>query len=326
MTSAHALIAPTAPTRLPEHEWRALEHAHQERADHLTAAHRARKTRGERHPVEDFLWTYYSVTPGELRRWHPGAGVILEDAAEGRATWRYYRATSWAPAAAALDLTGYFAKRGGTVDYVERLLAATLERTPYYGCFGLHEWAMVYRLGPEQIRHAQLPLRLGHDATDAVVASHRIACSHFDAYRFFTPEAAPLNALRPTRDTQADTEQSACLHAGMDVYKWAAKLGPIVPGDLLLDAFELARDIREVDMRASPYDVTGFSGADGLTLAPIPIETAMGKANYAALQREFAARGNVLRERVLAAIRVSRAALGQEHGQGWQGQTVIVTS
>ena len=29
-----------------------------------------------------------------------------------------------------------------------------------------------------------------------------------------------------------------------------------VPGELMLDAFELARDIRELDMRASPYDLT----------------------------------------------------------------------
>jgi hypothetical protein len=62
-------------------EWRAREAAHQLRADALTAAHRARKQRGERHPVEDFLWTYYSVKPGELRRWHPGAAAVLEGGA-----------------------------------------------------------------------------------------------------------------------------------------------------------------------------------------------------------------------------------------------------
>ena len=38
----------------------------------------------------------------------------------------------------------------------------------------------------------------------------------------------------------------------MDVYKWATKLGPVVPGDLLLDCFELAREIRTLDMQASP--------------------------------------------------------------------------
>ena len=50
---------------------------------------------------------------------------------------------------------------------------------------------MVYRLGEDETRHADWPLRLGPDGTDAVVESHRIACSHFDAFRFFTEPAAP---------------------------------------------------------------------------------------------------------------------------------------
>ena len=306
-----ALIPPAAASHrqhlrhLDAAEWVPRERAHQARADALTAAHRERRSRHETHPIEDFLWTYYSVKPSELRRWHPGAGVVLTGAPVDRAAWRYYTVT--ATQDVTVELPAYFARRGATVDYVERLVRATLERPPLYGCFGLHEWAMVYRLGPDQVRHAGLPLRVGHAATDAVVESHRIACTHFDAYRFFTAAAAPLNTLTPTRDTQPDTEQAGCLHAGMDVYKWAAKLGPIVPGELLLDAFVLARDIREVDMRASPYDVTGFAGADGLPLTPIAIEAPDGKRTYAELQRGFAARGNALRERLLAAIAVARA-------------------
>ena len=296
--------AAPAPVLLTADAWRDRERAHEERADALTAGHRARTRLREKHPIEDFLWTYYSVKPGELRRWHPGAGVQLDGAAAGRSAWRHYRA---AGSAAAVDLPAFFARRGGTVDYVEQLLAATLAHTPKFGCFGLHEWAMVYRLTPEQLRHSALPLRIGHAATDAVVETHTIGCSHFDAYRFFTPDAVPLNTLRPSRETQPALEQSGCLHAGMDVYKWASKLGPIVPGELLLDTFVLARDIREVDMRASPYDVTGYTGADGAPLTPIPIETSAGKRTYARLQRGFAERGNALRERVLDAIARARA-------------------
>lgn len=298
-------------TPSPEHldatEWRGRELKHQLRADALTAAHLARRARHERHPVEDFLWTYYSVKPSELRRWHPGAAVALEEARD-RSTWKHYAPVD-GESAVAVDLDAFFAKRGGTVDYVERLLAETKDRAPQIGCFGLHEWAMVYRLGPEQVRHVGLPLRIGHEATDLVVESHRIACTHFDAFRFFTPEAAPLNTVHPTRETQPQLEQPGCLHAGMDIYKWAAKLGPIVPGEVLLDAFVLARDIREVDMRASPYDVSAYRGAAGHPLAPIAIETTEGKRRYAALQRDFAARGNALRERVLAAISSARAGV-----------------
>lgn len=297
---------------MSECEWRDLERSHQQRADQLSAGHRERKQSGKRHPVEDFLWTYYSVGPSELRRWHAGADVLLEGAGQDRASWRYYTAVGPVVGTedndAIVDVHAFFAKRGGTVDYIERLFEATTRHTPQFSCFGLHEWAMVYKTGPAQLRHTGLPLRIGHDATNHVVESHRITCTHFDAYRFFTPEAAPLNTLTPTREMQPDLEQAGCLHAGMDVYKWAAKLGPIVPGNLLLDAFEFARDIREVDMRASPYDVSGFTGSDGRILAPIPIETPEGKREYAALQRGFADRGNRLRRRVLAAIASARSA------------------
>lgn len=319
------------PVTLPAASWRARETSHAARADALTAGHRARKQRGIPHPIEDFLWTYYSVKPGELRRWHPGAGVILEGAGHDRASWRHYTALSEQHADgqehcggsiagpgpglglepglgldATIDLEAFFAKRGATVDYIERLLEATRDRPPQFGCFGLHEWAMIYRLQPEQVRHVGLPLRIGHEATDHVVETHRIACSHFDAYRFFTADAAPLNLLGPTRENQPELEQAGCLHAGMDIYKWAAKLGPILPGETLLDAFVLARDIREVDMRASPYDVSGFASAGGQPLEPIAIETAAGKQSYAALQATFTDRGNALRERVLTAISVAR--------------------
>ena len=50
-----------------------------------------------------------------------------------------------------------------------------------------------------------------------------------------------------------------------------------------------------MDMRASPYDLTA------LGLEPIPIETSEGKAEYVRLQRIHAERGQVLRERLLAA-------------------------
>ncbi|UBH07271.1 hypothetical protein K8P10_002782 [Leucobacter sp. Psy1] len=293
---------PTRLTRLPEADWRSRERVHAERADSLTAAHRLRKSRGETHPIEDFLFTYYTTTPGQLRRWHPGAGVSLVGAGSERAGWRHYRAGT----DATVDLTAYFAKRAGTVDYVESLLERTLDRPPRYGCFGLHEWAMVYQMTPEQLRHRGLELRIGHAATDAVVDAHPIVCTHFDAYRFFTDAAAPLNELTPTRETQRDLEQSGCLHAGMDVYKWAAKLGPIVPGEVLLDAFQLASEIRRVDMRASPYDVSGYG------LAAIPIETPEGKREYATTQRGFAERGDALRRRVLAAIAAARAARAAE--------------
>ena len=80
----------------------------------------------------------------------------------------------------------------------------------------------------------------------------------------------------------------------MDCHKWATKLGPAVPGELALDCFELARDIRLLDMRASPYDLSSYGET------PVAIETPEGKTEYAARQREFAARAGALRAGLIA--------------------------
>ena len=58
------------PGRLAGDEWLLLAEAHAERADALTAGWRERRTRGEKHAVEDFLFTYYPPRPAQLRRWH----------------------------------------------------------------------------------------------------------------------------------------------------------------------------------------------------------------------------------------------------------------
>lgn len=278
-------------TVLAAAEWRSRTGAHEERIDRWAAPHRERRSRGETHPVHDFLFTYYSETPGRLRRWHPGAGSALAPSADApapHAGWRWYRTDD--DGVVALDRAAYLADRGPTVEFVRGLLAATASRPAFTGCFGLHEWAMVYRA--DERRHT-LPLRLGRAGTDAVVEGHRIRCSHYDAFRFFTPDAVGRNRLQPTRETQPALEQPGCLHATMDLYKWAYKLGPAVPGELLADCFALAADVRELDMRASPYDL------DDAGFPAVRIETPEGKAEYAAAQRGFAARGAELRRRLL---------------------------
>ena len=189
-----------------------------------------------------------------------------------------------------LDVAAFLAERGDTVGFVRRLLAATASRPAFTGCFGLHEWAMVYR--DREHRHL-LPLRLGQRGTDEVVESHPVRCSHFDAFRFFTPAAVGLNRVQPTRASQPDLEQPGCLHATMDLYKWAYKLSPAVPGELVADCFALAAEVRELDMRASPYDLQEHG------YEPVPIETPEGKAEYVAAQRAFAGRGAALRERLM---------------------------
>ncbi|MEO5959693.1 MAG: hypothetical protein ABIZ49_08540, partial [Opitutaceae bacterium] len=66
------------------------------------------------------------------------------------------------------------------------------------------------------------------------------------------------------------------------------------PSELIADCFEFARDIREIDMRASPYDLRA------LGFAPIAIETPAGRAEYERHQRTFAARAEPLRACLIA--------------------------
>ncbi len=91
----------------------------------------------------------------------------------------------------------------------------------------------------------------------------------------------------------------------MDLYKHAFRLWPLVGSDLVADCFELAWDVRTVDMRAAPYDLSAWG------FEPIRIETPEGKQQYAALQRGFARRAAPVRRGLIAVCeRLERAAPG----------------
>lgn len=280
-------------TVLTPEQWRARQRAHGERMRCWTEPRRRRQATGEKHPVHDFLFTYYSHRPNRLERWHPGPGVVLAgDEAEQFLEYPGYERVDggvWLNPAACPPA------RARHAEFHLALLRATAERAPRLSCFGLHEWAMVYRLGPGQRRHADWPLRLGTAGTDAVLEEHPVRCAHYDAFRFFTDAARPRNAFTPTREGQIAQEQPGCLHANMDLYKAAYKLDPFIASELVADCFELAARIREVDMRASPYDLSA------LGYTPIRIETVAGRAEYARWQSEFAKAAAPLRAALIEA-------------------------
>jgi hypothetical protein len=250
------------------------EDRHRARLAPYVGPHLDRRQSHTEHPIHDFLFRYYSYRPAQLMRWQPPADLSEAKRPQAEATLR--------------------------------LLRATAGREGNFGCFGLHEWAMVYR--DDDTRHPQ-PLRLGHTETDKVVEGHRLGCSHWDAVRFFTPPALPLNTLRPFKDDRQDFEQPACLHANMDLYKHAYRLAGVVGSDLIADAFELAWDVRIMDMRAAPYDMTGITiDPYGIEWTPIAIETAEGKREYAELQRQFAERAAPIRESLTMRLEEALAA------------------
>lgn len=273
--------------KLSSSAWSELERSHQERALTLTQNHRQAK---HENPTEDFLFRYYAYSPAHLKKWHPGWGIELSDASTSqRSDWKWYTQGS-TDNSIRVDHEAFRQHKRALIESSERILQKTYKREPSFSCFAFHEWAMVYQ--SDTHRH-NVPLRLSQQETDEVVRSHTIKCTHFDAYRFFTPDALELNAQILSRHDQERTEQPGCLHANMDLYKWAIKLGPLIPGNLLLDTFELAQNLRMLDVQASPYDMSDWG------LAPIKVETAEGKSEFILKQRKLTEASQDLRRRIL---------------------------
>ena len=277
-----------------EQEGTERSQAHLRRAEQRLERYR---TPGTKHPIYDFLFEYYPVRPTHLKSWHPGFGAALAGDPP-HAQWRDYHRTA---CGVELDLAAFWQRRGSAIDYIGNLLSRTAARPARFDCFGLHEWAMVYRT--DNPRH-DLPLRLGQARTNEVVEKHNLRCSHYDAYRFFTPPARPLNLTVLRREDQPECDQGGCVHVTMDLYKWAWKLGPLVPGELLHECFDLAIAARELDMEASPYDCRDWG------LGVVAIETTAGKNEYVRRQRVLAERAEPIRHRLINIVDdVQRARL-----------------
>jgi hypothetical protein len=283
--------------RLPEGEWRERMARYASRLTPFVQDRIDRMSRGEKHPARDFLFEYYSFRPSELLRWSPGPGVLLEGATPAELGWRkcFVRHPD------GMILAPFPGARAKFVAWATQYLEAIVDRDPLYGCFGLHEWAMVYRT-PE-VRHAKTPLRLLPEAISRVVDGEHLCCTHYDAFRFFTPEAVPRNRHALSREITTDFDQRACIHVNMDLYRYAYKIAPWVPGELLADCFDLAWEARQIDMRASPYDMRPYG------LEPIFIETDAGKLEYVAEQKRIAGRAVPLRQKLLEVYRGLRSEL-----------------
>jgi hypothetical protein len=99
-----------------------------------------------------------------------------------------------------------------------------------------------------------------------------------------------MNRLSPDNDNRHEYEQPGCLHTNMDLYKWCYKAMPWISSELLWRCFLLAKDVRELDMRASPYDLAEYD------LNPVKIETKEGREEYEKNQRKFSDRAAPIRK------------------------------
>jgi hypothetical protein len=275
-------------------EWQGRVEAHLERVQRWTLPQRERRSRHERHPIYDFLFQYYMYSPGKLETWHPDPSESLVDSPSARKRFAppQYRA---AGGVIRRDPCALSRRGREQLTVASNVLVATQRRPPNFGCHGVHEWAMVY--GGHDVRHAGIaPLRLPQEEVDGFVERRPVACSHFDAYRFFAQEAKPLNRIQLDWSTRHQTEQPGCIHANMDLYRWAYTAMPWIGSDLLLSCFELAAELRVLDMQASPYDLRH------LGFEPVRVETTAGRREYRRRQRGLSESAQLLRTRLIEVL------------------------
>ncbi len=277
---------------LTQCEWRTRVARHRDSISSYVAERLERMAAHVKHPVHDFLFEYFSFRPSQLQRWSPGADVLLEGADAGDLEWKEFLTQDGGLILRADSFPDHRLKfLEWTIGYLEGIAG----RPASFNCLGLHEWAMVYH-SPE-IRHSATPLRLSPDQIAEFVDREGLRCTHFDAYRFFTPDAAPRNRLQLTRQDTGEHDQKGCVHVTMDLYKYAYKLAPWSSGELIADAFLLAWEARQIDMRASPYDLSSFG------LQPLFIETREGREEYIELQRGLSHKAEPVRERLIGEYR-----------------------
>lgn len=253
-----------------------------------------RRSAGEKEVVIDFMFEYYRFRPLKLAKWSPGLSYNVEESAATKELLAELPMISQ-ESMLKLDVRTLAPKRQIALKWQIELQESIQQKNGIYNCFGLHEWAMLYK--SDQARHPYLPLRVSQKEIDLVVDHAQLKCTHFDAYRFFTMPSKPLNEHELSREELIQHEQPACLHNNMDLYKWATKFYPWISSDLIWKCFGFALEARTLDMEASPYDLTEFG------YKAVPIEDSEGRAEYVSRQRLLAKKAVNLRTQLISELR-----------------------
>lgn len=275
-------------TQLEAREWQQRKSDHRQKIGALIDDYLHRRSRQQKDPVMDFLFEYYAFRPSHLQRWTPGLGTLLIDG--GSSDWHFETMQSL-DNDCFLDISCFSKDRISSLQWIIRVLQNSANRKPSFGCFGMHEWAMVYKA--DRVRHDHLSLRMDKDDLADFVESRPLVCTHFDAFRFFTDKAKPQNKFELNREKFHQMEQPGCLHTNMDLYKWAFKMYPWISSDTIRRAFELAVETRIIDMKASPYDLRQRG------LEPIKIETDAGRLEYVEEQRAIFEKSKPIRQALI---------------------------
>lgn len=170
------------------------------------------------HPIYNFILKYYfSMSPKCLTHYSPGANVLLKQVSPDVMIKTLAHKESFGDPLSHVD-GGYVldlaklkftASKRRAMEHVVRLLRAIDRKPPLLHCFGLHEWAMVYRNDTtktdDQIsslsKFQSLPLRVSPEEIKRVLvpvegSASVLRCTHYDAIRFFTSDSVGINAIK----------------------------------------------------------------------------------------------------------------------------------
>jgi len=144
--------------------WKAAAKAHHKRSTALLRG--ATLTTAGSHPIFNFIFTYLGADRGALCRWSPGPSAVLV-AGMARSNephlWHGIGVRRLGEDDCSYPVGAARAGAGKAWRRTASLLSNTAKRPPNLQCFGLHEWAMLYRPAgaPPLVKFQQeLPLRV----------------------------------------------------------------------------------------------------------------------------------------------------------------------
>jgi len=123
---------------LPEEVWVAKVEQHASLVGAYTEAYLKRRSLGLKHPVLDFLFTYYSFSPTKLKQWIPSFNESLEITPQTlvKYSWLDNFWFQQKEAKLFLDLSKIPKTTLKSAKFIADLCRNILLRPPRFGCFG----------------------------------------------------------------------------------------------------------------------------------------------------------------------------------------------
>ena len=275
---------------LTRSEWRSRADAHRRRVKDLLGGMFYDRKIHDKHPIYNFLFTYYRFRPHRtLERYSAGLEFGLEKHCNSDDDGSLYLPSSkhFSVKNNCIEMDPVKSLNEKSVTRIRNLhtlLALVQRRPPTFSCFGVHEFAMLHSGARHSHFQKNLKLRMTQREIDDVVERAPIRCSHFDATRHFPESALKSCGIKTGPTLRVKNEQAGCIHTNLDLFKFSLRLWPFASSELVADALELAIRARELDMRASPYDLSSISDFTELgrdfDLTPVLIETESGRAEF----------------------------------------------